>query len=340
MGRNFGGRLDSYDIDPLEHPSPTWGGELPDLQPSTTKDLSGIWQYGEEASLYSIAEDSREDHVSVASPGGLAAKDALRGNAWVFGSFWPQEQDEKPEQQQEEVREQHPASNHSLPSAMGVELSIAEDAKSFSDGSGEILYLYPRRRRWCRIMGGACVLCLVLLAGALATAFLWPFGRNRGSSDTSTTSSIEKSTETEATGLSMDEEDTMLLLSENYVFNSIKECPGTSDLFDTTTKEGIVFAALVDEVYSHATTDETTGSVTFNELHGAMYLRERFALEVLYHSTMGDTWLRHDSWMNANDPCDGWSGVECASPRQPPACAVTGIYLGTSCPLSEVISEK
>ena len=332
------------DWSPLPTPPPS----APDAQEEQTCGAGGLWQtyYGEEASLYSIAEDSREDNVSVLSSGGaLAAKDALQ-SSWFLGSFPPSSQDTPPTAAAAAASSRgammHSTTTSSLPSAMGVELSITEDGKSFDDhrDDDELFYYYhPGRRRLWKRIGGIGLCCLLFCGIAVGTTLVATRGRRNQRSSSSHVSQTSASAAAAAgdNTLENDEEQQQQFsaLAENQVFNALSACPGSSSarLFDPSTYEGQVFTELVRQVSAGATSDPTTGSILLDEMHSSTsYLQERFALEVLFYSTMGSDgrWERHDGWMNGGDPCDDWMGVECAVPRsRTSTCAVTGLYLGT-----------
>lgn len=332
------------DWSPLPTPPPS----APDAQEEQTCGAGGLWQtyYGEEASLYSIAEDSREDNVSVLSSGGaLAAKDALQ-SSWFLGSFPPSSQDTPPAAAAAAASSRgamlQSTTTSSLPSAMGVELSITEDGKSFDDhrDDDELFYYYhPGRRRLWKRIGGIGLCCLLFCGIAVGTTLVATRGRRNQRSSSSHVSQTSASAAAAAgdNTLENDEEQQQQFsaLAENQVFNALSACPGSSSarLFDPSTYEGQVFTELVRQVSAGATSDPTTGSILLDEMHSSTsYLQERFALEVLFYSTMGSDgrWERHDGWMNGGDPCDDWMGVECAVPRsRTSTCAVTGLYLGT-----------
>jgi hypothetical protein len=124
------------------------------------------------------------------------------------------------------------------------------------------------------------------------------------------------------------------VLSENYVYEAIRNCPGTGTFFQTHTIPGQVFDQLVQEVYhlanySNTTTTTTTSTasssssnnnnqfITYAPHHTHHYIREKYSLNVFYLSTNGPTsWKNHTNWMTRTDPCNihtPWVGVECSS---------------------------
>jgi hypothetical protein len=124
------------------------------------------------------------------------------------------------------------------------------------------------------------------------------------------------------------------VLSENYVYEAIRNCPGTGTFFQADTIPGQVFDQLVQEVYhlanySNTTTTTTTSTasssssnnnkqfITYAPHHTHPYIREKYSLNVFYLSTNGPTsWKNHTNWMTQTDPCNihtPWVGVECSS---------------------------
>jgi hypothetical protein len=126
------------------------------------------------------------------------------------------------------------------------------------------------------------------------------------------------------------------VLSENYVYQAIRNCPGTGTFFQANTIPGQVFVQLVQEVYhlaNYSSTNTTTTStasssssssnnnntqfITYAPHHTHHYIREKYSLNVFYLSTNGPTsWKNHTNWMTRTDPCNihtPWVGVECSS---------------------------
>jgi hypothetical protein len=128
------------------------------------------------------------------------------------------------------------------------------------------------------------------------------------------------------------------VLSENYVYEAIRNCPGTGTFFQANTIPGQVFDQLVQEVYhlanysntnttpatSTASSSSSSSSsnnnnqfITYAPHHTHPYIREKYSLHVFYLSTNGPTsWKNHTNWMTRTDPCNihtPWVGVECSS---------------------------
>lgn len=292
------------------------------------------FQYGDEASLYSIAEDSREGKNSEFTPTKPNNNDVL---------------------------------NQSLGAGqedLGIEICLedvdVDDDDNMTKSSDVVFhYMYPRHR--CRLIAAVCLLCLLVLAAVLAVIFTQVVDTSQSRSQVSsgisekdgngipgattvvpqatdppsslaendvstTTNSPTQSpitdapipTPTDTPTTNAPTEDTGYEQAETLVKNALDECQGGKSFSDPSTAVGQVFQSLVQEVY-----DGRSGGV-FDEVHGEDYLRERYALEMLYRSTGGKDWNQNSGWLNG-DPCT-WSGVECNT-RQAGSCAVTELNL-------------
>ena len=260
--------------------------------------------YADEASLYSIAEDSREDAVSMVV--GRSEEGVVISTAAERGS------------------------GEQKPGEFGVELSLDEDDRvdrggDDDDGSAAQIYDLDRRARRRFFGATACLFCLLL---ALAAAVTVSLTQSQGQ-QTSKSAAVEGNVGGSST-VAPTLEDTTRVQAETLVALAIGECPGPESFFDEATPQGQVFQAIIDEVVSKASFDSSTGEVTFDPLHGFDYLQEKFALGMLFFATGGHdgVWDADDQWMTDTDPCDGWTGVVCDAPRIGGTCAVTGLELG------------
>ena len=270
--------------------------------------ISGM--YADEASLYSIAEDSREDAMSIVV--GRSEEGVLMSKSAAVQGRGQQN-----------------------PGELGIELSIEEEDEAGKDcddnGSATQIYDLDRRARR-RFMGTtACLICLMLvvLAVTLSVTQTQQQKTSKSAAVDGINGDVPTATATPTTPVE-DTEDTTLVQAETLVALAIKDCPGPDLYFDDGSPQGQVFQAIVGEVASKASIDSSTGDVSFNELHGIDYLQEKFALGMLYFTTGGHdgTWKVDDMWMTDTDPCDGWKGVVCEAPRSGGTCAVTGLELG------------
>jgi hypothetical protein len=308
--------------------------------------------YAEEASLYSIAEDSREDRQSEYTPtrnshagGGGGTSSANLGGGQRCGRRGNDNNDDEDE-------------------LFGVELCLDDELTKASDDQFRH-YTHADRRRCC-IAAVSCLICCALLCALILSVTLTQLSErnsrhnssskavvaataNDVPSDTvvSTTSAPATSTSNAnnggGTGNSTQQATTALpslspaqsptvdanyLLSQNHVYSALSPCQSSSSLVEPATPQGRIFASLVQEVYSSAIRNDTTGEISLNgDSSGTDYLREKYALEMLYTSTNGDGWTSSSGWMKPSDPCT-WFGVQCPTARIGGACAVTNLQLG------------
>jgi len=271
--------------------------------------------YGDEASLYSIAEDSREGRASEFTTPSAAAG----------GAASPYKHGSNPDNNNEYGGEDND---------FGIEMTLDDD-----NASATQFYNYEQRlRRRRRLLAASAFLICLLFALVAVTIAV--------------TQTDEASSRSVVSGGLVDGEggggvippptstptfeDTTRQQAETLVVLAVDGCPGDrTGLMDATTPQNRVFEALVDEVVSQASFDARTGIVTWDERHagGVEYLREKFALDMLYMTTVGDSWTVHEQWMSSTDPCNGWTGVVCgddeeAVPRVGATCAVTSLELG------------
>jgi Leucine rich repeat N-terminal domain len=292
------------------------------------------WRYGDEASLYSIAEDSREDRVSVSANNNGQQPGSSSGGGGVPNSIGVSQGGSS-----------QPRNANAAPVA--VELCLSDEETSSSD---EVFYHYHhhsqqhgnRRTRCCQLVGVACIVCTVL-GGIVATVLFIEFNRtaseSRSASDIkigesaseSSEGRVEAADEPAADAVEDAPRDSRLTMAETHVFNALNHCLGSKEtLLDPSTANGQIYGGLVQEVFDGSSIDET-GMVVFAELHGEDFFQERYALEMLYSMTNGDDWLSSGGWgagSTTSDPCS-WFGVSCGRSRVPGTCAVTGVALGT-----------
>lgn len=282
---------------------------------------SDPWLYGEEASLYSIEEDSREDRAtSEFTPQKTAVLEA-RSRSIGAGVLPPSA-----------VSTKRGKAND--PSADAVEIGVvdSDDEYSMTKASDSELHLFYERRRRRRRMFivSSCLICLLLVAIIVSVTIT----QMNKTQSTGSVAGVQGASGGGGTGVSPSispssapSVDMKYRKSQTYVFNAVNQCSGVKTFFDSNTPQGQAFQLLVEEVYEKAILDVTTGTVTFDSMHSGIYLREKYALEMLYVSLSGDTWIRKSNWMTPSDPC-GWQGLSCASGRSGSSCAVTNLSLG------------
>jgi hypothetical protein len=283
------------------------------------------WQYADEASLYSIAEDSRENGSDVFS----VTEPAPEIPAFVIQPEvkWVQDDALKKE---EEI-----------------------DGTSHSDMKG--IFQRMLRNKWIKFgLAG-----LLLLVAVLAITI----GVRASNSDTKAvpesievgaeapeavpvaipvalpsafpTSSASSSYPTQQPSLQKDSpvvtaSPTQLVpyeLATKFVTNALSACTDVSLLQDTTFPQGRIFEKLVLDLFEETTVD-AEGFVYYPLDYGDAFIKEKFGLEMLYEATNGDGWNNNINWKTENDPCAGWNGVQNCRPRREGSCGVVEIDLG------------
>jgi hypothetical protein len=116
------------------------------------------------------------------------------------------------------------------------------------------------------------------------------------------------------------------VLAVFYLKSILSSCTQEYILLDETTLQGQVFRQLVEEEVATATV-AGGGQIFFDIKRGPDFILERYALMMLFLSTNGQDWLDTARWMNADsDVCD-WFGVVNCSQRKEGSCAVLNINL-------------
>jgi large-conductance mechanosensitive channel len=153
--------------------------------------------------------------------------------------------------------------------------------------------------------------------------------RYKGSEKNADASSVEAASNPAASPVFAPTDDpssTDLRLAQGYVYSALRTCSDDATLFEPGTASGNIFASLVNEVVGGIGKDGN-GHSTFDLGHSYLYLREKYALGMLYKATNGEHWIRNQNWLSNTDPCDSWSGVSCST-RKNGTCAVRGLALG------------
>lgn len=273
--------------------------------------------YADEAELYSIAEDSREEcDMSGVTPGAqveAAAAAAMSTHVNQNNRTFLDDNDEEMFVSGEKE---------------GVELTLDDE----DDASQNWFYNYNQRRRRSIVMTTMFMICLlfsILVTYVGVTQSQKSSARNTASAEIVENKASSTAVPT-ATPISPAPTyaDSTQQQAEALVVLAINACPGEKSFFNETTLQGRVFRQIVNEVKEKASWDPSTGKSTFDELHGIDYLQEKYALGMLYYTTNGESWDLNELWMDQSDPCDGWMGIECDSPRVKGTCAVTRLNLG------------
>lgn len=291
---------------------------------------SETWRYGDEASLYSIAEDSREDRASE-----IASRAGTDG-----GTPAHLERDTSIEVQ------------WNAPSPKQDDLELTTDASDEEDSDERS---QPTSRRCRYIILGFFVLSLVM-AIVLGVTMTRP--RSNSSSvqtdrtqDTSNNEDVnvpvdEPPTETETDPADASQEDpveatdTVVVdepspaptvfsspLVEGFVTAALQMCADLSPLGNSNSVQRTVYDRLVREVDA-ASTHGDGGLIDIPLEYGYEMIMERYALMMLYETTGGQGWLQADEWGSTGDVCD-WYGVNGCTTRVEGSCAVLSVRLGT-----------
>jgi hypothetical protein len=283
------------------------------------------WLYADEASLYSIEEDSREDRTPDDFSPTPSNQEVL--NRKYGGGVMPIDYNTKEGENPSDLERDN--------GDVGVEVRFeADDDDNMSKESDNRFLFYDTGLRRCRMVSAACVLCFFIVAVVLSvTLAQLSETRSRATvseirNESPEEPALQTGRPTASPIAAAPSQDAKYLMSENYVYEALRQCQGTGTFFDEATAQGRVFRSLVDEVYN-GTTMDATGAIAFDKLHSKDYLREKFALSILFVSTNGNSWIFKQNWLSTSDPCVDWSGVVCANGRVLSSCAVTGLELCT-----------
>jgi hypothetical protein len=230
---------------------------------------------------------------------------------------------------------------------VGIEIYIEKDEEDdwtkASDEQFRFYYQHRRRRRNGFILMSWMLCCLLLVAIIVITTVLVTSSNNDNkarassavtsqSNDTTTTNSAPEVTIQPST---LSPTFSPLVQTQQYVQSVLSTCPGQHTFQDESTDVGYIYKLLVDDVY------QKYGGQNPYTLADA-YIREKFALQMIYIRMGGYQWNNRQNWMITPDPCT-WYGIECndndnnnnnsaaQSSSSPPQqqCTVTAIQLGT-----------
>ena len=303
------------------------------------------WRYGDDASLYSIAEDSREgrqsDITSRASEApsrqsginSRASQVTGRTSARGFGATssavevrWMSQDGGKYNMDLEDGNEddyypggipQHNTRRLRMFAAasiifilvlavtIGVTLSQDNDPTRSSTGSGVTVG---------DAEGGQ-------IEQSAPAPTVTPTASPSASPSITPTSSPSKQPEPTSFPTSTSE-----LLAVFYLKGILSSCTQEYILLDETTLQGQVFRQLVEEEIATATVADG-GQIFFDINRGPDFILERYALMMLFLSTNGQDWLNAGGWMDPDSDVCSWFGVLNCSQRREGSCAVLNINL-------------
>ncbi|GKY92343.1 hypothetical protein MPSEU_000205200 [Mayamaea pseudoterrestris] len=116
------------------------------------------------------------------------------------------------------------------------------------------------------------------------------------------------------------------ILIHNFILQALESCTEQEELLNVTTIQGKIFAVLFAEMLSRLATNTDDTVDTFYKYNMGM-IAERFGLMMLYEMTAGDEWRNNSQWVSTDDVCN-WYGVESCSERLDGGCAAKRISLG------------
>ena len=302
--------------------------------------------YVEEASLYSIAEDSREDRqseitsragtVSTAStPVSVKLEPPFSLGASALTTDWELDDDEWDWNRSGGIYD-----NTLLTAAKRsrwVPPNIQHlDAEEFSNPN-EVIYPIavgdplPTKQRGCR--GGVLVYCslVVVLLASIATIASIPILRKTTSSPKPTRTGVQEdpsfgsASPSAAPSQLPTQEPTPVptfppqigAQDERYLYDVLKSC-NANDLHEALDQQTVQFLTFNNLVRELTDLPDTSAEV----------LLERWALVVLFLSTHGELWLDGGSWYLLNkDVCEWGVNTITCEPRLSGQAAVTALHL-------------
>lgn len=311
------------------------------------------WRYGDDASLYSIAEDSREERQSDI-------------NSRASASEAPSRQSDINSRASEALSRTNSRGIDATRTAVEVRWLSQEGRKINMDSEdGYEDDYYPggmpvhntRRLRMCAAVSIIFILILAVTLGITLSQDNDPSRSNTGSGVTVGDAEegqlpVEQSSPVPATATTTSPSvnslaspsiaptsspsikpvptssptSTSEILAVFYLKNILSSCTQEYILLDETTLQGQVFRQLVEEEVATATV-EGGGQIFFDINRGPDFILERYAMALLFLSTNGQDWTRAGGWMDpASDVCS-WFGVLNCTPRSEGSCAVLNINL-------------
>lgn len=339
---------DEYDEGERRIPSPIMSADVVSVPAQNLAEFMSLeesydtWRYVDEASLYSIAEDSREERMSeVASRCG--------GDADAGGGVYTMESGLGAMQCSGDVKK------------VDVTWSHDDEDTRFSDSDGVVGPCFDasassRFRRRRRLLWGS-ILCLLLVTlsvavGVIVGASIDPegpkgeavsntvqdYGRPQNN-DTDSGASLETSNDSDdnpdssaSSGASTPPTPHPTsagnpALIRAYITSALSPCTDPSLLQDESSIQNLAFRQILREVID-ASAVNSDGYLDIPVSIGSVSLAETFGLLMLYYSTGGKQWTRSDHWLSESSHCD-WLGVKQCGQTNDGTCQVYGLSLGT-----------
>jgi hypothetical protein len=337
---------DDYDEGERRSPSPILSADVVSVPGQNLSEFMSLedsydtWRYVDEASLYSIAEDSREERMSeVASRCG--------GDADV-GGVYSMESGLGTMQCSGDVKKVDRTWSHD------------DDETRFSDSDGVVGPCFStsaasRFRRRRRLLWGS-FLCLLLLLLSVAVGVIVSASKTSvaqpgesaantiqghgqpQSNETDSGASVESSNDSDdnPSGSASSNASTPPTphptsagnpaLIRAYITSALSPCTDPTLLQDESSLQNLAFRQILREVLD-ASTVNSDGYLDIPVSVGTVSLAETFGLLMLYYSTGGQQWTRSDNWLSDNSHCD-WLGVKQCGQTNDGTCQVYGLSLG------------
>ena len=316
--------------------------EQVDDEPSQLQSYNS-WRYGEEASLYSIAEDSRENqsasrassqqpgpsvgHAAHALPPMEDPEDGENNNNNPIEVRWVTAQE-----MEDEEEEQRKASMIPIPNPDANEVA-SDDEESLGPRHNS------RRTLFYFLLLAVALLAMILslsltlrnrdeqppttVSGGIADSD----GTDRGALPVEPTTTAVDPTTTSATTPSVVD-------VRSLVWDAVTSCAQTNpdDLTNISTMQMEVFEELVYEIEGLVSTD-ASGSQSLDPKVGKDWILEKWALLMLFFESEGEYWVQLDNWYSYEDVCTWFNQAmdaensHCAS-RAPGRAALTKLKLG------------
>jgi hypothetical protein len=298
------------------------------------------WRYVDEASLYSIAEDSREDRQSMttASRTGSLATASRTGSLPVTPQphndneevsspvhvRWLTGEDMATEEEMNLTKEE--TTSRSVPAVGGGNVLVATGDEEDSLG--------PRHN------SRRSLLFLFLLFGAalalVISLTVYMGNRDRSSPPTVVSGGVAETDVQQdnntAPTVSPSAAPTWVQDPRQFVYDAVVSCPHTTaaDLTDLSMSQMEVFETIILQVKDMTTVSED-GFVTYDSSVGVDWILERWALLNLFFSTHGELWINNSGWYTRDgdgDVCNNFNrSPEPCVTRTPGSAAVVSLDL-------------
>jgi hypothetical protein len=247
------------------------------------------WMYGEEGSLYSIANDSKRELPPMTSQFEPANDVEIR---WIDDD---EDVDNKDEQQR----------------------AVASAQENAGILNKELGYKH-NTRRMLTLYGSLC--CALLLVIVLAVSLTVPKSNVHASSNQAAggiqdgaVPSPLASPSAAPTVKNWDAE--FLKASKANVLAAVSTCGDQSLLQDPTSYQAAAADLLAEQVANRARANDAGDGVSFSSAYTDSALLERYALITFFLATggdVGDSWTMDSQWTTTWSTCQ-WAGVECVT---------------------------